>query len=573
MLIVAGALLQAAPVGAASTIPAYDKADAMAVQTDGKVVIAGEVFLGPYGDFVLHPAVGRVNSDGTLDTGFGDGGFKILTTANLVPSDVVIQPDGRIIVVGFNPLSGGNAFIARFTSAGQLDSSFSSDGVLMQNFGGTDRVRGVDLQSDGKIVVVGDTSASPPGALRVARYNPDGSLDTTFDPVGMDGIVSEADLSGDWTGFYAGVEVVVQDDDKIVVLGDTKLGRLNADGDGDTGFAGDGALPNVFNAAMALGGDLAIADGGPIDGKIVVVAQASPLQPPGDLHLARVNPGDGSLDAGFDGDGRMTITWGVPSGAPVGQGFNERVRLALEADGDAIVSRTIPTGSETDFGVARVTAAGILDTSYGGGVRHIDFRQNDSAAAGVAVDASSRAIVVGTAANDLYAPSADPSDYGLLRIGVSGDLDPSFDGDGKALITSSQTVDVIQGTPGNDTINGTAGNDVINAGKGNDTVNGGGGNDTIIGGPGNDTLNGDTVGGAAAAAAGPGAGAAAARAGRDKLIGGPGKDKLNGGRKADRLKGGGGKDRLRGGAGGDLLIGGPGLDVLIGGPGRDRQRQ
>src|SRR5688572_12691805 len=107
-LVVATGLLAAAPAGAASTIGVLDKADVVALQADNKIVVGSEAFLGPRNDLELHPAVARVNTDGSLDTGFGNGGFTILPPVEVVPFDLLVQPDGKILLLGSRP--GGSDF-------------------------------------------------------------------------------------------------------------------------------------------------------------------------------------------------------------------------------------------------------------------------------------------------------------------------------------------------------------------------------------------------------------------------------------------------------------------------------
>src|SRR5262245_24661714 len=190
-----------------------DDGQAVAVQADGKIVVAGS-FQGI--DF----AVVRYNADGTLDATFGTGG-KVIT--NFGPGfttdaaqDLAIQSDGKIVVVGSSTNSVGTDFaVARYNADGTLDASFGTGGLVTTNFGGTslDAAQGVAIQADGKIVVTGSSnSASPQDDFAVVRYNADGSLDTGF---GTGGKVT-TDFAGSIDDAFA---VALQADGKIVAAG------------------------------------------------------------------------------------------------------------------------------------------------------------------------------------------------------------------------------------------------------------------------------------------------------------------------------------------------------------------
>ncbi|MEJ7701193.1 MAG: delta-60 repeat domain-containing protein [Pyrinomonadaceae bacterium] len=156
---------------------------ALVLQADGKLVAAGTT----YSDFAL----ARYNSNGTLDTTFGTGG-KITTDfgdfGNYVyASDVVIQPDGKIVAAGgsrsddFEDDSGVFA-LARYNADGTLDATFGSGGKVITDFGYPGYVPGLSglaLQADGKIVAAGTVRPFNED-FALVRYNTNGTLDTTF---------------------------------------------------------------------------------------------------------------------------------------------------------------------------------------------------------------------------------------------------------------------------------------------------------------------------------------------------------------------------------------------------------
>ena len=242
-----------------------DEALSVKTQADGKIVVSGYSAVAPLEHAIL---VARFNVDGSLDTSFaGDGtvttdigpgtGFPSGTT--VIPGvifeaghSLAIQPDGRILVVGYGPTAAGGTDIAlvRYDTNGSLDASFGAGGIVTTAVSaGTvvDRGFGVALQADGRIVVAGAVvTAAGGGDFAVLRYDSNGSLDTTFG--GGDGIVTVAIGPGAAVDQVNGV--AIQTDGRIVVTGSTLFGtggndaatvRLNSDGSLDTSFGGIGA--------------------------------------------------------------------------------------------------------------------------------------------------------------------------------------------------------------------------------------------------------------------------------------------------------------------------------------------
>ena len=224
-------------------------------------------------------ALARYNPNGTLDTSFsGDG--KQTTEFDLgsgqVANAVVMQDDGKIIVVGnaFGPMFSEDFAIARYNPNGTLDTSFSGDGRQTASFLTPDEANGVAIQGDGKIVVVGTGVDNITGVPRVAvvRYNPNGTLDTSFSGDGKQTTDFGTRRAGEWGGDSG--------DGKIVVGGLRGRRRqqprlrprpLQPDGSLDTSFSGDGTQTTDFGgsdgaAGVALQGD----------GKIVRWARPNP---------------------------------------------------------------------------------------------------------------------------------------------------------------------------------------------------------------------------------------------------------------------------------------------------------
>jgi uncharacterized delta-60 repeat protein len=155
---------------------ADDSANDVAIQSDGKIVVVGRTF--------FNFALARYNRDGSLDPDFGSGG-KVITEANSIVSAqaVAIQSDGKIVVAGQD--SEDFATI-RYNSDGTLDTSFGVGGKVVTNFFNHDAALAIALQPDGKIIVGGGfQNARRRFDFALARYNSDGSLDTSFGAGGL----------------------------------------------------------------------------------------------------------------------------------------------------------------------------------------------------------------------------------------------------------------------------------------------------------------------------------------------------------------------------------------------------
>jgi uncharacterized delta-60 repeat protein len=201
---------------------ASETANAVALQADGKIVVAGEKS--------DEMTVTRFNSDGTVDTGFGTAGQATpdFPSADSSAEDVVVQPDGNMVLAGYRYVGGRDDFaVARIDPDGALDPNFSGDGVIVTDLGASDdRAMSAAIQTNGKIVVGG--SGGPAGDLYALRYNADGSPDTGF---GTNGQVAVEFASDD----DEGGNVALQPDGPILITGltdnnnDLAIARLQSD--------------------------------------------------------------------------------------------------------------------------------------------------------------------------------------------------------------------------------------------------------------------------------------------------------------------------------------------------------
>ena len=230
----------------------------IALQPDGKIVAVGFGSLSFPTGFAVH----RYNANGTLDASFGAGGVVITPLGVGVHAEsVLIQADGKIVVVGYSyPIQGDSDFtLVRYNPNGSLDSTFGTGGIVTTSFDVLSIAYGAVLQPDGKIVAIGYTDEQHTLLdFALARYNTDGSLDASF---GVGGKVTHA---------TSGVlfDAALQSDGKIVATGSTILGsaiiRFNADGSLDTSFAQNGIYGTGDFNLSSRGGIAVQRDGKPV---------------------------------------------------------------------------------------------------------------------------------------------------------------------------------------------------------------------------------------------------------------------------------------------------------------------
>jgi uncharacterized delta-60 repeat protein len=252
---------------------------ALALQQDGKIVVAGTHFVDFSSDDSSNTdfALARLNSDGTLDPTFGNGGL-VTTDFDGLNDDafsVLIQPDNKIIAVGSekNPANYYDFAAVRYLANGTIDSTFGDGGKVRTDFGhhDFDRARAAALQADGKIVTAGFTISRNGTSqnFAVARYDSNGVLDPSYGTGGL----TQVDFGSCCQSAYG---VLVQTDGKSVVVGypnsessdsDFLLARLDVDGSLDPAFGSGGKVRTSFGNLNG-GANAALLQP---DGKIVAV--------------------------------------------------------------------------------------------------------------------------------------------------------------------------------------------------------------------------------------------------------------------------------------------------------------
>jgi uncharacterized delta-60 repeat protein len=356
------------------------------IQPDGKIIAVGQaetitklrgLYQATYG-----VALVRYNTDGSLDTSFGNSNTgkvigpavgDVFIHAALYPAEGTAN-DGKIVVGG---LSSGFA-IARYNTNGTLDTSFGSNGIATAPFAATSGYHVVFevIQPDGKIVALGQTADNTQAQL--ARFNPDGSLDTNFQGGMVTGPVPTPD------------SLLLQADGKLVMLGTTsgdteiEMARYNADGTLDTSFGSSGIVMNSSLVEADAGAIYPIA-GTANDRKIVV---EGPGKSSG-LELARYNP-DGSLDTTFGNDGLMA----TPSGQITTDQQNSQ-GVVIQPDGRIVITADGNHFPGT-FAVARYNIDGSLDSTFGsGGI----VKTSIGTSYAVALQSNGAIVVAGTSSN------------------------------------------------------------------------------------------------------------------------------------------------------------------------------
>jgi uncharacterized delta-60 repeat protein len=319
-------------------------------------------------------------------------------------------------------------------SAGDLDLTFGSGGKVTTNFfGDVDFVGDIAIQPEGKIVAVGAAYVNGRSQVALARYNANGSLDTSF---GSGGKVSTVFLNA--TTFSRAEAVVLQPDGKIVIAlqvgngGDFGVARYNADGSLDQGFGSGGKLLIDFFGFIDSPNALALQP----DGKIIVAGLASGTNnSTGYFALARLN-GDGGLDASFGSGGKATVHFG--------NNIDWATDVALQPDGKIVVVGVKSKASAascllslSDFGIVRFNSNGSLDTNFGaGGTLGTDFFGLADSATAVVIQPDNKLVVVGHAQ---IANECNPARtaFAVARYNSNGSLDQSFGSGGKVVTTFS----------------------------------------------------------------------------------------------------------------------------------------
>jgi uncharacterized delta-60 repeat protein len=325
----------------------------MILQPDGKILACGSYKAGNQYDFVL----ARLTSSGSPDPGFGENGFVKLALDSMRWESgraLALQDDGKILVTGYKVKSNGSdqdVIVLRFYEDGSLDESFGDGGLLVLPLGNGHEIgSAITIQPDGKILVAGETDiGSDIFAFVLLRLLPDGQLDSSF---GDSGWVS-AKIGSQSFGYA----IALQSDGKILVGGESRnnskadfaLACFLPDGSLDPDFGDSGVLISSIGGGDDVLYDLALQP----DGKILGVGFAETGSV---FHFALVRYlKEGQLDSSF-GDGGMAISALGPSinlGYAVALQPDQRILVGGSVSFDFAVARYL---GDLDVGLLNLSS-------------------------------------------------------------------------------------------------------------------------------------------------------------------------------------------------------------------------
>jgi uncharacterized delta-60 repeat protein len=365
-----------------------DSGTDVAIQPDGKIVVAGYSDTDPGPTLNVDLVLVRFDAAGNPDPSFGGGDGIVTTAMSAFPGNtdfglaIALAADGSgaIFVAGQSYTDAGNEnsdfAVAKYTSTGALDNSFSGNGKATTAVAPTtnvDAAYSVFVQSDGKVVAGGlaDMDPSLSGSdvnFALVRYNSNGTLDATFDGDGVPGNGIVTTPIGPAAGYDAALSVASAPGDRIVAAGSASMGgatgldgavvRYLSDGKKDTSFDTDGIRTQAIGPGT--NGDTFADAAVYADGRILAAgtSDVGPGNTDGQYALVRFNE-NGSLDPSFSGDGIQT------AGIAPSLRADRAEAIALEPGGKVVAGGSSIMEPDTDrYSLARFSSDGALDTSF-----------------------------------------------------------------------------------------------------------------------------------------------------------------------------------------------------------------
>ncbi len=452
--LMAGALAGAAPGGLDLTFgsgfgkvitavgSSSDYAAGVALQPDGKIVVAGTCYTNGYADF----CVARYLASGALDTTFNTTGTVItpISSERDRATALALQPDGKIVVAGYCGDEDYYDFcLARYLDNGSLDTSFNGTGKVITPIGrDADYTSAIAIQPDGKIVVAGVCLGAGSIDFCLARYLANGALDTTFGGAGI--VITPIGTRTDEL-----TSIALQPDGKIVAAGhcmdgvnvDFCLARYLDNGALDTSFNGTGKVITLMTVGYDRATSLAIDTEG-----VIVVAGGCYTGINFDFCVANYLP-NGTLDTRFNNTGKVFSS--------IGGSDDTIFSVVLQPDRKIVVSGSCATAGNQDFCLARYTVIGTLDTTFNGTGKVITPINNSADwASAMALQSDGNIVVAGycfNGANDDFCLARyEGEPYTVKKCSFD------IDGDGSVRATTDMLVGtrVALGMTGNAVISG-----------------------------------------------------------------------------------------------------------------------
>jgi uncharacterized delta-60 repeat protein/uncharacterized repeat protein (TIGR01451 family) len=378
-------------------------------------------------DFSITPLGGSVGVSGYRTTdiqGTDDGGYAM-----------ALQPDGKIVVGGYaTDLANGDKEFAlvRYNYDGSLDTTFNGTGKVVTDFNGTsDRIWGITLQSDGKIVAVGETvSLVFPGTndIAVARYNTNGTLDTSF---GGTGKVTTDHGGGANNAAYAvaisGANIIVAGYENVSGNNDFMVARYTALGVLDPTFGTGGVTTTGFSGFSDVARAVALDS----TGRIVLGGYANNGSDD-DFAVARYTAAGAPDSAFVAGAGKVAVNIFSPS-----SGDQVFALVVNQTDNSIVLAGSAYNNStgNKDFALVRYSSTGALQ-----GVTTTDFGNSPDVAQSIVRQSDGKFVAAGFSR---FSTSSD--DFSLARYNNDGTLDTTFDGDGKLTMRISNADERVYG--------------------------------------------------------------------------------------------------------------------------------
>lgn len=429
---------------------------AMALQPDGKYVVAASCKTGATYDL----CVARFDTDGGVDTSFGVNGIVVtdMRGTDDYVAGVALQPDGKIVVAGTCAATttsgtGTDFCVTRYGANGVIDTSFGSGGKVftsLRDF--DDTASSMALQVDGKIVVAGfcagSTSASSAIETCMARYTSAGALDPSFSGDGKLPVVRPNNVATPVTIRKKANGVAIAADGKIVLVGSTilvgSLGggspdyqtdlqiiRLLPNGTPDATFSGDGFVSESPASGWLVGNAVTVQP----DGRIVVVASQVGACSNGqnECMIARRYTEAGALDVTFGSSGRVTLDFSA-----IGPG-SAGYAVAMQSDGKIMLAgHCYGTGGYRSFCFTRLRDDGTLDKNFatnGMGSARFDTGSGDYAVVGsAAVQPDGKIVLAGQCYSAFCMLRLEGGPFGARNCSLD------LDGDGSVLATTDMLI-------------------------------------------------------------------------------------------------------------------------------------
>jgi uncharacterized delta-60 repeat protein len=351
---------------------------------------------------------------GRLDTTFGESGIvrTDINNSTFVMS-VKINGDGKILAVGYSENENDEDFaVSLYNPEGILDTTFGKNGIVNTPIGNSeDRANSAVIQDDGKIIAAGNSNNGSNDDFAIARYNMNGTLDSTF---GTNGIV----ITPIGTSDDAALSVISQKDKKIIAAGYSDkakyrvfaIVRYNIDGTLDKTFGENG----IVTTPVGTSDDVAYSSTLQTDGKIVVAGYSYyPSKYDDDYKMVRLNP-DGTLDNSFGKNGIIT------SAKTSNEEFNS---VAIQKDGKIVTAGYLDSGDNALFAITRFNPDGTLDNTFGTdgiATKHFDTSSDDYAKS-IKVQSNGKIVVAGYTIHNIF-----KSAFAIARYNPNGSLDNTF---------------------------------------------------------------------------------------------------------------------------------------------------